>query len=130
MIYFVFFDSCQIIERLFHVWASFVYVVFILLKIKLSDDCVNATSIIAKLQLFSSLFEKLDSVTFSRWVNARTIPSIEKQLMVIKCFELDLYSHLSYISLPREPSHALKKTMTAFLILLRRHTTVYSKLNF
>lgn len=70
------------------------------LRSKLSEGGVNSKSIIARLQLFSNVFEKLDSVTLSRWVNNHTVPSLEKQLLVFQCFETKLYPYLQYASLP------------------------------
>ncbi|WP_373408796.1 hypothetical protein, partial [Vibrio jasicida] len=73
------------------------------LKGKLSNLKLSSKSLIAKLQLFSDEFEKLDSVTLSRWLNGRTIPSLERQILVLRCLELKLHPYLECISLPSVP---------------------------
>ncbi len=73
------------------------------LKGKLSNLKLSSKSLIAKLQLFSDEFEKLDSVTLSRWLNGRTIPSLERQILVLRCLELKIHPHLECISLPSVP---------------------------
>ncbi|WP_104023704.1 hypothetical protein [Vibrio hyugaensis] len=70
------------------------------LRSKLSDEGINSKSLIAKLQLFSPAFEKLDPVTLSRWLNDRTLPSLEKQLLTFQCFESKFYPYLEYINSP------------------------------
>ena len=70
------------------------------LRGKLGELEINSRSLIAKLQLFSSAFEKLDPVTLSRWLNDRTTPSLEKQLLVLSCFESEFYPYLEYVSAP------------------------------
>ncbi|ABU70609.1 hypothetical protein [Vibrio campbellii] len=70
------------------------------LRTKLNDEGINSKSLIAKLQLFSPVFEKLDPVTLSRWLNDRTLPSLEKQLLALQCFESKFYPYLEYINSP------------------------------
>ncbi|WP_045384370.1 hypothetical protein [Vibrio campbellii] len=73
------------------------------LKDKLGNGELSSKSIIAKLQLNDSTFEKLDPVTLSRWINGRTTPALEKQLSVMQCFEPALYPYLKYIPAPAVP---------------------------
>lgn len=70
------------------------------LRSKLSDGRSNSKSLVAKLQLFSPVFEKLDPVTLSRWLNDHTLPSLEKQLLAFQCFESKFYPYLEYVSSP------------------------------
>lgn len=84
------------------------------LKKKLSDTGVSSKSVIAKLQLFSPAFEKLDPVTLSRWLNERTIPTLEKQLLVVLCLESKVYPYLEYISAPSVSRSLLKVYETVF----------------
>ncbi|MFS1917972.1 hypothetical protein [Vibrio sp. 10N.286.46.E10] len=78
------------------------------LKTKLNDNDFSSKSIIAKLQLFSSSFDKLDPVTLSRWVNGRTIPTLEKQLLVVRCFDSSFYPNLEHIIAPAVSRSQLK----------------------
>lgn len=84
------------------------------LKRKLSEEGVNSKSIIAKLQLFSSSFEKLDPVTLSRWLNERTIPTLEKQLLVVLCFDFRFYPYLEHIISPVASRSLLKVYESVF----------------
>ncbi|CAH1606258.1 conserved hypothetical protein [Vibrio jasicida] len=70
------------------------------LRSKLDAKEINSKSLVAKLQLFSPVFEQLNSVTLSRWLNGRTIPSLEKQLLIFQCFESKLYPSLEYLNPP------------------------------
>lgn len=50
--------------------------------------------LIAQLNLFHSEFENLDSVTLSRWITNKTIPSLYKQLLICLYFKQDLYDFI------------------------------------
>lgn len=88
-------ECCGVQQRLKYTMPFSQY-----LRSKLSVAGIDSKSLIAKLQLFSPVFEKLDSVTFSRWLNDRTIPSLEKQIQVLLCFESKFYPYLECINLP------------------------------
>ncbi|ENP8454215.1 hypothetical protein ACEI25_000836 [Photobacterium damselae] len=50
--------------------------------------------LIAQLNLFHSEFQNLDSVTLSRWMTNKTIPSLHKQLLICLYFKQDLYNFI------------------------------------
>ena len=97
------------------------------LRHKLNEGVFTSKSIIAKLQLSSNLFGKLDSVTLSRWVNGHTIPTLEKQLMLIKCLESDLYPHLANVEATSVPRRIIKRFDEMFNGI---ETSYHSILNF
>ncbi|CAH1536860.1 hypothetical protein THZG08_580014 [Vibrio owensii] len=70
------------------------------LKKRLIFGELNTKLAIAKLQQGSSMFEKIDPVTISRWINGRTTPTLEKQLLVMHCLEPRVYPFLKYVSAP------------------------------
>lgn len=70
------------------------------LKKRKANEKVSAKSLIIKLQLFHPAFEKLDPVTLSRWINGRTTPSLEKQLLLVSYFGSDLLSYINSINQP------------------------------
>ncbi|MGL1194484.1 hypothetical protein ACSTLL_22020 [Vibrio parahaemolyticus] len=49
---------------------------------------ISRTELIKKLQVKHYLFNGLDEITLSRWINGRTVPSVEKQLIIAKDMNL------------------------------------------
>ncbi|HIF9312792.1 TPA: hypothetical protein ACX6Q1_001070 [Photobacterium damselae] len=54
----------------------------------------SRVSYIAKINLYHKEFINLDSVTFSRWVNGRTVPSLFKQILLCLFFKTDVMTFI------------------------------------
>ncbi|ODA23995.1 hypothetical protein [Photobacterium damselae] len=67
------------------------------LKNKISGE--SNKEIVAKLNLFHPIFEKLDEVTFSRWINNKITPSNKKIALMVLFFEDDYINIISKLKL-------------------------------
>ncbi|MCG3815971.1 hypothetical protein I3256_08465 [Photobacterium damselae] len=61
------------------------------LSYQINESFLTRKECIAKLNLYHDEFINLDSVTFSRWMNGRTIPSLLKQLLICDFFQYDIF---------------------------------------
>ncbi|NVH48432.1 hypothetical protein [Photobacterium damselae] len=57
---------------------------------KIIKSQLSRKDCIAKLNIYHSEFKNLDSVTLSRWLNGRTVPSLYKQILLCNFFEYNL----------------------------------------
>ncbi len=64
------------------------------LKTNINKSKYSRMELIAQLNLFHLEFQNLDSVTLSRWITNKTIPSLHKQLLICLYFKQDLYSFI------------------------------------
>ncbi|HIF9253991.1 TPA: hypothetical protein ACX6Q6_000960 [Photobacterium damselae] len=64
------------------------------LKTNINNSKYSRVELIAQLNLFHSEFQNLDSVTLSRWITNKTIPSLHKQLLICLYFKQDLYNFI------------------------------------
>ncbi|UKA11866.1 hypothetical protein [Photobacterium damselae] len=65
---------------------------FISFQIKKSS--LTRNECIAKLNLYHFEFNKLDTVTLSRWINGKTVPSLYKQILISEYFNVDVFSFI------------------------------------
>ncbi|MGR5115204.1 hypothetical protein [Photobacterium damselae] len=73
------------------------------LKNKISKKQIKRSNLIAQLNLFHNEFEYLDSITFSRWITNKTIPSTYKQILISHFFGEDLISFmLNHVTIRRK----------------------------
>ncbi len=87
------------------------------LKEKLNEQECSRIECIAKINLYHEEFRNLDSVTFSRWINGKTIPSLYKQVLLCDFFEYDLMEfirnrHYSCQSKGKKIESIYEKTMS------------------
>lgn len=75
----------------------------------LNKKNISQRSTVCALQLHHATFYSLDNVTFSRWVNNKTTPSLEKQLIIARYFEQDLNFFIQEINEPT-PSNNIMDT--------------------
>lgn len=61
--------------------------------LKVLEKGVNKTKveIIAELRVYHKSFERLDKITYSRWFNGVTTPSLYKQILILKCFNKSIF---------------------------------------
>jgi transcriptional regulator with XRE-family HTH domain len=68
------------------------------LKQKRIERNLTQSNLAAQLNLYSEGFQKLDSVTISRWERGTTSPPIYKAIQVARFFELDIFDLLLNLS--------------------------------
>ncbi|MFH0257978.1 hypothetical protein ACGRL8_13355 [Vibrio rumoiensis] len=74
----------------------------------LESDCgLKRKEIIARLQLYHVEFAFLDDVTFSRWVNNVSSPTLYKQLLLVVFFNLPLVDFIRILDKPKIAKKAL-----------------------
>ncbi|HIF9183896.1 TPA: hypothetical protein ACX6PV_000841 [Photobacterium damselae] len=86
------------------------------LKEKLNEKECSRIECIAKINLYHEEFRNLDSVTFSRWANGKTIPSLYKQVLLCNFFGYDLMEfiknrHYSLSSKGKKIEYIYEKAM-------------------
>lgn len=94
----------------------------------LNKKNINQTNTVCDLQFFHATFNTLDNVTFNRWINNKTTPSLEKQLIIARYFEQDLYFFILGINKSTPSKHIMDTYNTIFdAIENSRHQFSYKK---
>ncbi len=86
----------------------------------------SQTKFVCELQLKFDIFNALDEITFSRWVNNRTTPSLEKQLLIAHHFEKKMSFFVSNI----EKQKCKKSVMITFNETFNKIENAYHKINY
>lgn len=80
----------------------------------LENHSIKQTTLVVELQLFHATFKSLDTITLSRWLNHKTKPNLEKQLLVAFYFEKDLSNFIKKIKVANPPISFVKTFSSLF----------------
>jgi len=77
------------------------------LQAQLKNYDISQAELVGKLHALHRLFSNLDAITLNRWINNKTTPTREKQIVIARFFEKDLKQYISQVSPPEVPQSFL-----------------------
>ncbi|MGF1901074.1 hypothetical protein [Aliivibrio sifiae] len=92
----------------------------------LNNKNKTQTRVVCELQLKFDIFSSLDEITFSRWVNNKTTPSLEKQLLIAYHLEKKMSFFISNI----DNKKCKKSLITKFDETFERIENSYHQINY